>query len=298
MTRYVPSSKGSRPNSDGRQTPKLRWWVVIRNVLIALTLLLAGSTLPLVVHATQRYARPAKPPHADVASPVATSSMPVPTTQPPASTTSTTQPRRQPATTEPTATTRPWPPTTLRLPFRLRGTGPVDLPPFTAGGRWTLDWAYACPESALISSFGLDVEPEGGSLYKSGTSQHGTEQYSSGTHAIAVQAGEGCTWSLAGSGRAGQATRVAPFTLTGTGAAVSAPFRVSGGWNVAWSYRCSGNALVGYLDVEVKPGFSPSIANDGSQGAGSQHFDTGGTYFFDINRILGEGCHWTLHVTD
>jgi hypothetical protein len=197
---------------------------------------------------------------------------------------------------EPTTTTRPQPPKSLRLPWTLKGRGAMQLPPFTAAGSWRLAWSYDCRKAEFSSGFDLDVEPGGEPVMKSGTSQSGSESYQGGTSVINVRPSDGaCRWSLRATGTPGAPNRRVPFTLSGSGSSTTAPFIVHGGWDITWSYRCS-DPLFGDFKVNVHPDRAYAILDTDGKGSGVEHFDTGGTNFLEV--IPGDGCSWTLKVTD
>ena len=196
---------------------------------------------------------------------------------------------------EPTTTTQPQPPKSLRLPFTLKGRGTMQLPPFTAAGSWHLAWSYDCRKAEYSTGFDLEVAPGGESVMKFGTSQSGAETYRAGTSQIRVRpSDEACRWSLRATGTPGAPNRRVPFTLNGSGSTTTAPFTVHGGWDIAWSYRCS-DELFGDFEVNVHPGLEYAIHDFDGKGSGVEHFDTGGTYFLVV--APGSGCSWTLKVT-
>jgi hypothetical protein len=187
------------------------------------------------------------------------------------------------------------PPTSLRLPFTLKGRGEMQLPPFTAAGSWRLAWSYDCRKAEYFSSFILRVDPGVDSVYKSGTSQSGVEAYQAGTHALNVQTDDACRWSLRATGPPGARNLRVPFTLSGSRSATTAPFTVRGGWDIAWSYRCSGDALFGGFEVNVHPDRPYAIMDHDGGGSGVEHLDSGGTYFLQV--APEDGCSWTVKVT-
>jgi hypothetical protein len=201
-----------------------------------------------------------------------------------------------PSLVEPTTTTLPEPPRSLRLPFTFNGRGDMQLPPFTAAGSWRLAWSYDCRKAEYSSGFALEVAPDGGSVNKYGTSQSGVEHYQAGAYALEVRADNACRWSLRATGPPGASNRRVPFTVSGSGQATTAPFTVHGGWDIHWSYRCPGDPLLGDFQLDVHPDRPLAVLDYGNGGDGVEHMDSGGTYFLVV--APDEECSWTVKVTD
>jgi hypothetical protein len=105
---------------------------------------------------------------------------------------------------------------------------------------------------------------------------------------------------IAGAGTSPAAEResVTLLDLSGSGSKTTETFRVSGEWDLQWSYDCANFGQAGILQVyiESKGALLPTVGvnQTGTRGRGTEHYHTAGTYYLEVNSV----CAWTMKVVD